>query len=199
MYLVVGLGNPGREYENTRHNIGFRAIDEIAARIGVTELKFKTKCNAMIGEGRYEDHRVILAQPQTFMNLSGEAVSSLISWYKIPFDHLIVIHDDVDIEPGEIRVKSGGGTAGHHGIESIMERTGTADFIRVRVGIGRPCLPAGRERGMADVTDYVLGEIPPSEAPLIDAALKNAADSALSVVTEGLEAAKKKFNGMKAE
>ena len=109
MYLVVGLGNPGREYENTRHNTGFRVVDEIAGRIGVTELKFKTKCNASIGEARYKDRRVILAQPQTFMNLSGEAVGILRDFYQLPLKRLLVVLDDADLPLGEIRLRARGG------------------------------------------------------------------------------------------
>lgn len=188
MFLIVGLGNPGVEYENTRHNLGFRAVEELAERMGLKELKFKTKCNALVGEGKLDGHKVIVAEPRTFMNLSGQAVHALASWYKILPDHLIIIHDDVDIEPGEIRVKFGGGAAGHHGIESVMNVTGTQDFIRIRIGIGR--------EGPGEVTEYVLKPIPKEEREIIGISVMNAAQAAIQIVTAGLEAAKNKFNGL---
>lgn len=191
MYLVVGLGNPGEEHENTRHNLGFRVVEEVAQRLALPELKFKRKCNALVGECKVDDHKVIIAEPQTFMNLSGDAVASLSQWYKIPPDHLIVVHDDVDLEPGQIRVKCGGGAGGHHGIESIMARAGTPDFIRVRLGIGMEGL-------VGDVSGYVLEQIPSSQGPLINEAITLAADAVLSIVAEGLSAAMNKFNGQRA-
>ena len=187
MYLVAGLGNPGREFENTRHNLGFRVADDVAKRLGVPELKFKTKCNALVGEANIVGHKVIIAEPQTFMNLSGQAVQALLSWYKIPTDHLIVIHDDVDIEAGEIRVKQGGGAAGHHGLESIIASIGSQEFIRVRVGIGR--------EGSGDVTEYVLQMIPKEQADILNHSMIDAADAVVSVISDGIEAAKNKFNG----
>ncbi len=191
MYLIVGLGNPGKEYENTRHNIGFRVLEEVAPRVGVGELKYKLKCMALVADGKLKDHKLILAEPQTFMNLSGEAVDALLRWYKISADHLIVLYDDVDVDLGQIRVKLGGSSAGHHGIESIMNKIKTAEFIRVRVGIGRSDL-------LGDVTDYVLEEIPLSQKSVLDKAILNAVDATLSIVTEGMETAKAKFNRMRA-
>jgi PTH1 family peptidyl-tRNA hydrolase len=191
MYLIVGLGNPGEEYFNTRHNMGFHVVEELSERLGISELRFKTKCRAMVAEAKIADHKLILAEPQTFMNLSGEAVRLLLNWYKIPLDHLIVVHDDVDIDPGEIRVKAGGSSAGHHGIESIVEHINEKQFTRVRVGVGRG-------KALNDVTEYVLKDVPKKDKAAVSLAISNAADAVMSIVTEGLAPAMNKFNGLKA-
>jgi len=190
MYLVIGLGNPGREYENTRHNLGFAAVEEVAQTLDIPELKFKHKCNALVGEAKLDGHKVILAEPQTFMNLSGDAAIALSQWYKIPPENIIVIHDDVDLEPGEIKIKMGGGSAGHHGIESVTARLGTPDFVRIRVGVGKG--------GANDVSEHVLDDIPPSQRTSINGAITNASDAVISIITEGLNPAMNKFNGLRA-
>ena len=178
MYLILGLGNPGKEYENTRHNIGFRVIDALADRLKITSLKLMHKCQAFVGEAEYAGHKVILAQPNTFMNNSGAAAAQLLQWHKIPIDHLIVIYDDVDLPVGALRLREKGSAGGHHGIESLISHLHTTEFVRIRVGIGRPCLPAGREG--AEVTEYVLSRIPPAERELLDGSIENAAETALN-------------------
>ena len=186
MYLIIGLGNPGSEYENTRHNLGFRVINELASRLGLKSLK--SKHQSFIGEGVIAGHKVLLAEPQTFMNNSGAAVRELLSWYKIDVKKLIVIYDDVDLEVGQIRVREKGSAGGHHGIESLIAHAGTTEFARVRIGISRPSLTG-------DVADYVLQNIPPAQREPLEAAIVTAADAAVSIITDGLAAAMNKFNG----
>jgi PTH1 family peptidyl-tRNA hydrolase len=190
MYLVVGLGNPGPKYADTRHNLGFRVIEELSKRYSIG-FSFKNKANALIGIHELDDHKIILAQPQTFMNNSGEAVAELLRWYKIPPDHLIVAYDDVDLEVGELRIRMGGTSAGHKGVESIMHFIGTPEFIRVRVGIGRESLTD-------DITDYVLAPVPPSQQTILEEIIFHAADAVISIITEGLEKAMNKFNALRA-
>ncbi|HTY13760.1 MAG TPA: aminoacyl-tRNA hydrolase [Candidatus Omnitrophota bacterium] len=191
MHIIVGLGNPGKEYETTRHNVGFLAVEEIAKRLGLSELKSKSKHSAYIGEAEYEGHKVVLAQPDTYMNNSGVAVSLLLNWHKIDPsqtpDKLIVIYDDVDLERGQVRVRQGGGAGGHHGVESVMLKTGNSDFVRVRVGIGR-------ESPTGDVSSYVLGKISAEERELLAPAIEKAADAALAVVARGIQFAMNRFN-----
>jgi len=175
MYLILGLGNPGKEYENTRHNIGFRVIDALADRLKITSLKLMHKCQAFVGEAEYAGHKVILAQPNTFMNNSGAAAAQLLQWHKIPIDHLIVIYDDVDLPVGALRLREKGAAGGHHGIESLISHLHATEFMRIRVGIGRE----GTE-----VTEYVLNKIPPSERELLDSAIEGAAEAALNHINK---------------
>jgi len=186
MYLVVGLGNPGPEYEDTRHNLGFKVVDELASRLGIYTLKLKHQ--SFIGEGKINDHKVILAQPQTFMNNSGPAARGLLSWYKIGIDKLVLVYDDVDLDVGQIRVREKGAAGGHHGVESVIASVGTSEFARVRIGIGRESLTA-------DVTNYVLQKIPSSQGKDLDAAIITAADAIQEIITSGLASAMNKFNG----
>jgi PTH1 family peptidyl-tRNA hydrolase len=185
MFLVVGLGNPGPEYEDTRHNLGFRVIDELARRLGISSLK--SKHHSFIGEAKVGDHKVILVQPQTFMNNSGPAVRGSLEWYKLHIKALIVIYDDVDLEVGQVRIREKGSAGGHHGMESVIASLGTSEFARVRVGIGRESLTA-------DVTDYVLQRIPPAQRENLDTAVVTAADAVEAIVTTGLVPAMNKFN-----
>lgn len=150
MYLIVGLGNPGDEYAHTRHNAGFDTIDLLSDVWGATY--WKNECGALVAEAKpvlTGGERILLAKPQSFMNLSGGPVSKLMKEYGVESSHVIVIHDDLDLTPGSIRVKQGGGHAGHNGLRSIIDKTGTRDFVRVRVGIGRP-------PGKMSVVDFVL-------------------------------------------
>ena len=186
MFLVVGLGNPGEEYENTRHNLGFRVVNELAARLGLRSLK--SKHQSFLGEGVIAGHKVILAEPQTFMNNSGAAVKGLLAWYKIEPRKLIVVYDDVDLEVGQIRVREQGSAGGHHGLESIIAGVGSPEFARVRVGIGR-------ENLSGDVSGYVLQTIPPAQRATLEAAVNTAAAAIESIIAEGLPAAMNKFNG----
>jgi peptidyl-tRNA hydrolase, PTH1 family len=188
MYLVVGLGNPGKEYELTRHNIGFRVIDRISSdlKIGIS----KGQCQALIGQGDAEGHKLILAKPQTFMNLSGDSISELARWFKIDKDHLMVIYDDLDLDPGVIRIRPKGSSGGHKGIDSLINRMGTNEFIRIRIGIGRPDRTSQNE----DSAGYVLSRVPREEQEAIDQAIISAAEAVPLMMKEGLEAAMNKYN-----
>jgi PTH1 family peptidyl-tRNA hydrolase len=185
MFLVVGLGNPGPEYAATRHNLGFKVIEELAVRQGLKSLKEKHQ--ALIGEAVLDGHKVILAQPQTFMNNSGTSVQALLSWHKIEPRKLIVIYDDVDLEIGQLRLREKGNAGGHHGVESIIAQVGTTEFARVRIGIGRASLSG-------DVADHVLQRIPPAEREELTTAVQAAAEAVEAIVRDGLPAAMNKYN-----
>jgi len=137
MYLIVGLGNPGREYKDTRHNIGFMTVEVLARKWGIN-WQTDGKKKSLKAQKFIEGTEIILLKPQTFMNLSGEAVAKVANFYKIKTGDIIVIHDDIDLSLGQLKIQKGGGTAGHHGLESIVKCLGTGDFVRIRVGIGRP-------------------------------------------------------------
>ena len=184
--LVAGLGNPGSEYERTRHNLGFLTVDVLAERLRAGKLKRSRKHSALVAEARDGDDRLVLAKPQTFMNLSGRSIASLMNFYKVPLGDVIVVHDELDLPFGVVRVKLGGGTAGHNGLRSIVPAIGS-DFVRVRVGIGRP---AGRK----DPVDFVLESFSKSEASEVPAIVDRAADAVLSVIHEGVGAAQTEFN-----
>lgn len=187
MFLIVGLGNPGREYANTRHNIGFDVIETLAEqeRIPVLEKKHK----AVIGKGYIGGQKVILAKPQTYMNLSGESVRELIDYYKIDErEGLIVISDDVSLEPGQIRLRKKGSAGGHNGLKNIIAHLGHDEFQRVKMGVGEK--PKGY-----DLADYVLGHFTQDERKLMDDAAKEAADAIRMIMTDGIEAAMNRFNG----
>ena len=171
MYLFVGLGNPGPEYERHRHNIGFMAVDAIADAYGFSAWKAKNK--GLYAEGKIGTKKVFLCKPQTFMNLSGEAVQPIAAFYKIPPDNIFVFHDELDLEPGKIKVKKGGGSAGHNGLKSTSQRLGTDNYHRVRMGIGHP-------GDRARVNGHVLGNFREEEQdwlqPLLKFIAKHAGD-----------------------
>lgn len=175
MYLIVGLGNPGPEYENTRHNLGFKVIEELASRLNITA--FKEKHHSFIGEGSIDGKKVFLAQPQTFMNNSGPAVRGILEWHKIGAEKLILIYDDVDLEVGQLRIREGGSAGGHHGVESVIASLGTTKFFRVRLGIGR-------ENLTGDVADYVLQKIPASQRERLAAAIISAAEAVEGIIKQ---------------
>jgi len=185
VYLIVGLGNPGEEYEQTRHNLGFRVINELAARLGLKSLK--SKHQSFVGEGLIAGHKAILAEPQTFMNNSGAAVRGLLDWHKIDPKKLIVVYDDVDLEVGQIRLREQGSAGGHHGMESVIASLGTGEFARVRVGIGR-------DGFSGDLANYVLQNIPPAQRETLDAAIIAAADAVEAIIADGLPLAMNRFN-----
>ena len=185
IFMLVGLGNPGRDYRETRHNIGFMTIDAYASLYGIKLNKVQNK--AITGSGRVADARVILVKPQTFMNLSGQAVASLVRYYKIPLEHLIVAHDDVDLPFTTIRMRPGGGSAGQKGIASIIKMVGTQDFARLRLGIGRP-------PGQMDAADYVLQTFSRSETDQLPVFLQRSVDALDCYITDGLETAMNRFN-----
>ncbi|MDD4179701.1 MAG: aminoacyl-tRNA hydrolase [Candidatus Margulisbacteria bacterium] len=186
MFLVVGLGNPGLEYEATRHNLGFKVVAELAGRLGIKT--FKEKHQSFLAETNIAGHKVILAQPQTFMNNSGLAVHGILAWHKIEAKGLIVVYDDVDLEVGQIRIREKGSAGGHHGLESIIASLGTTEFARVRLGIGRESLTG-------DVSDYVLQRIPPTQREPLAEAVMTAADAVEAIIKNGLAPAMNKFNG----
>ena len=185
-YLLIGLGNPGREYKDNRHNVGFMLIDTLAVRLNARGMKLQSK--AIVTSALYEERKLILAKPQTYMNLSGQSVQGLLHFYKIPVENLIVAHDDLDIPFGAIRIRPGGGPGGQRGMASTIELLGTKDFPRLRIGIGRP-------PGRIDPKDYVLQNFPKDEQKILSEVLDRAADAALTFVTDGLNKAMNKFNG----
>lgn len=185
-YLIIGLGNPGREYKDTRHNFGFMLIDHLAERIGARGMKVQSK--AIVTSGLFEATKLILAKPQTYMNLSGHSVQGLLHFYKIPHSHLIVAHDDLDLPYGTIRIRPTGGPGGQRGMANTIELLGTKDFPRLRLGIGRP-------PGRMDPKDYVLQDFSKDELKLMPELLTRASDAALEFVKNGLNAAMNKYNG----
>lgn len=185
MFLIVGLGNPGEEYEHTRHNAGFDTVDKIASEIGVRY--WKNECGALTGKGAYRDIDVVLAKPQSYMNTSGGPVKQLMNAYGVSPDRLVVIHDELDIYPGTIRVKFGGGHAGHNGLRSICDKLGTRDWFRVRCGIGRP-------PGRMPVADYVLSLPKKDAADDFAQATDLGCEAALFLIEHGLEKTQQKFN-----
>lgn len=186
-YLLIGLGNPGREYKDNRHNFGFMVIDRIAVRLGARGMKLQS--NALVMSTIYEDRKLILAKPQTYMNLSGQSAQGLAHYYKIPFENMLVAHDDLDLPFGTIRMRPGGGPGGQKGIASTIEKLGTKDFPRLRLGIGRP-------PGRMDPAAYVLQDFPRDEVKILSELLDRAADATLSFVVDGLDRAMNKFNGV---
>lgn len=189
MWVVVGLGNPGRRYARTRHNVGFRVVDRLASRFGVPVERAAHQ--ALCGEARRDDERVLLVKPQTWMNASGEAVGSLARFYRFAPGHVVAVQDDVDLPLGRLRIRTGGGTGGHHGIESLATALGTPAFVRVRVGVDRP--PAGR-----DAADYLLAPPAPEQAAPLAAAEERAADAVLLLLAEGPERAMNRINQKEA-
>ena len=187
MYIIAGLGNPGKKYVGTRHNMGFEALDAVAAKYGI-DIK-KAKFNALYGEGTIEGEKVVLVKPQTFMNLSGQAVREFKSWYKTENSQIIIIYDDVSLPVGKMRIRPKGSAGGHNGIKSIIQELGSQDFPRVKIGVGAKPNP------QQDLADWVLSGFNPSEKKALEAALPHAADAALSIVEQGVSAAANKYNG----
>ncbi len=185
-YLLVGLGNPGREYRDNRHNIGFMVVDELSAQFGISLTRVQSR--SLVGIGIREEKRVILAKPQTYMNLSGQAVTGLTRFYKILPDCLLVIHDDMDLPFGTLRIRPSGGSGGQKGLASIIEQLGTDGFPRMRLGIGRP------PRGM-DPAEYVLQPFSQSEQKMLPIFLGNAVEAVETYLDHGLEIAMSRFNG----
>jgi len=182
--LVAGLGNPGREYERTRHNVGWLVMDELAGRHGGS---FRSKFSGKLAEVRVGDLRLALLKPETYMNVSGKSIAAARRFFKVEPDALLVVHDDVDLEPGRLQARSGGGLAGHNGLRSIAGALGTQDFLRLRIGVGRP--GRGDRRPVAD---YVLSSFEPELD--VDALIARAADAVETIALDGLEAAQQRFN-----
>jgi PTH1 family peptidyl-tRNA hydrolase len=186
-WLIVGLGNPGRTYERTRHNAGARSVEILAGRLGTR--MGRSKFPALMAETRLPDGTPLkIARPTTYMNDSGQAVQPLARFYKVDPDHLIVVHDELDLPVGQLRLKKGGGTAGHHGLDSIAGLLGTKDFYRVRIGVGKP--------HSADQTiNWVLEKLPKEAEQTLARAEDEAADAALAIITDGLGPAMTRYNG----
>lgn len=182
--LVAGLGNPGRDYARTRHSVGFMVCDELARRHGTS---WRSKFSADVAELRLDGRRLALLKPQTFMNESGRAVAAAVRFFKVPTKSLLVVHDEVDLEPGRLQARAGGGLAGHNGLRSIAQHLKTQEFLRLRIGVGRP------ERGdRRPVADYVLS--PFEEDFDVDALVARAADAVETIARDGLEAAQQLYN-----
>lgn len=190
MKLVAGLGNPGKEYASTKHNLGFLAVDEIARRAGIDLTKKKFR--GSYGEGVISGERLILLKPETYMNRSGEAVSEAAVFYNISPPDIIVIHDEMDLPSGTVRVKAGGGSAGHNGIRSIVERIGSPDFVRIRMGIGKP---GEKSKGAT----HVLSKFGSGESDAVKMSVETAADAVFELIENGLERTMNKFNVRSAE
>ena len=180
MHIIVGLGNPGDKYENTRHNMGFKTVDKIADRY-LIEIK-KNKFKGLMGEGYINGEKVILFKPQTYMNLSGEAVSEIVSFYKISLSDLIVIYDDIDIPLGTIRIRKNGGPGTHNGMRSVVSCLGSREFPRIRIGIGQ------REKTHS-LVNYVIGIVPEKERKTLASVTKKATEAASDILEHGIEKA----------
>lgn len=189
-YLIVGLGNPGREYRESRHNIGFMVVDCLCFRMGISINRLQSK--ALTGTGKWEGRKIILVKPQTYMNLSGQAVMQLLRFYKLPLENLLVIHDDLDLPLGILRMRPEGGAGGQKGLASIIESLGTRQFPRLRVGINRP-------PGRMSPADYVLQSFSKADQEALPFILQRAADAVQAFVVEGLQQAMNRFNGPSLE
>lgn len=186
VWIIVGLGNVGPEYDGTRHNCGFMAIDLLAERYGIAVTKRKLK--GSLGEGKIAGQGVILVKPGTYMNLSGECVQAVMNWYKQDASHLIVLYDDIDISPGQLRVRAKGSAGSHNGMKSVLLYTENDSFARVRIGIGK-------NPPRMDLANYVLGHFTKEEQPIIRGAVEKAADAVVCILQEGCEKAMSRFNG----
>jgi PTH1 family peptidyl-tRNA hydrolase len=185
-FLLIGLGNPGREYRDSRHNVGFMLIDRLIIRLNARGMKVQSK--AIVTTATYEERKLILAKPQTYMNLSGQSAQGLLNFYKLPMENMLVAHDDLDIPFGTIRIRPKGGPGGQGGMASTIEQLGTKDFPRLRIGIGRP-------PGRMDPAAYVLQNFSRDEMKVLSEIVDRAADAALTFVMDGLNKAMNKYNG----
>lgn len=185
---MVGLGNPGAEYARTRHNAGFLVVEELARR-AKAGWNFEKRFNARLAKADRDGRKVLFAEPQTFMNASGESVGALLNFYRVPLAQLLVVVDDADLPFGEIRLRPKGSSGGHHGLESIEQHVGSREFARLKVGIGR-------KDGRREITGHVLGKFGAEETPLLEKVLQRAADQAECLVADGIEKAMNRFNGV---
>jgi PTH1 family peptidyl-tRNA hydrolase len=195
MHILVGLGNPGAEYARTRHNIGWMALDELAHR---HEIRIEKKQGeARVGGGALSQPdgglcRVLLAKPQTYMNLSGRAVAALLHFYRVPKDRVLVVTDDLNLPLGKLRLRASGSDGGHNGLKSVEQSLGTREYARLRIGVGAPSDEERRERGTAN---FVLRAFAPDETPAVEEAIRRSADCIEAFVTEGVATAMNRFNG----
>lgn len=186
-YLVVGLGNPGMQYEKTRHNAGFMAADLLAEKYDCT--LSRNKFDAIYGDTEIGGHRVIIAKPQTYMNLSGKAVVAISQFYKIPLSNIIVMFDDISLDVGKIRIRRKGSAGGHNGIKDIIELTGTDEFMRIKIGVGEKPNPE------YDLKDWVLGKIPKELMDDFEKALEKSVKATEEIIKRGIDSAMNKYNG----
>lgn len=184
MYIIVGLGNPGTKYENTRHNVGFMVIDELAKNHGIAVTKLKYK--ALIGDGKINGEKVILVKPQTFMNLSGDSISQIVNFYKCDNDKLLLIYDDLDIGLGSIRIRKHGSAGTHNGMKSVVGKLGFTNFPRIRVGIG--------DFGKKDIIDFVIGDFTKEEKKIVDDTICEVAKAIECFVESGIDLAMNRYN-----
>lgn len=190
MYVIAGLGNPGKKYEKTRHNMGFLVLDEFAARQGITISRIKHR--ALIGEGIVAGEKVLLVKPQTYMNLSGESLREVMAYYNVPIENLIVVYDDMDLDTGSLRIRKKGSSGSHNGMKSVIYQLQSDQFPRIRVGIG--------SSSGADWKDFVTGKVSQGEAKLLAEAIKKAAESIECIISSGIDIAMNKYNtGKKKE
>jgi PTH1 family peptidyl-tRNA hydrolase len=185
-YLLIGLGNPGREYRDNRHNVGFMLIDRLAVRLDARGMKVQAK--AIVTTATYQERKLLLAKPQTYMNLSGNSAQGLLNFYKVPMENMLIAHDDLDIPFGTLRIRPKGGPGGQGGMASTIEKLGTNSFARLRIGIGRP-------PGRMDPAAYVLQDFSRDEMRILSEIIDRAADAALEFVRNGVNAAMNKYNG----
>ena len=185
MYLIVGLGNPEEEYNRTRHNMGFNVINKLAEQLKIDVNK--KKFDAWYGDANIENEKVILLKPQTYMNLSGKSIIQVVNFYKLNPDNIIIVYDDMDVEPGKIKIRKKGGAGTHNGMKSVVNELNTEDFIRVRVGIGKPIYKD-------DMINYVIGAIPEEEQKLLQQGVDKAKDAILEILKNGIDIAMNKFN-----
>ena len=185
MYLIVGLGNPENEYANTRHNMGFCTINKIAAEFKIDMTK--TKFNGIYGTGMIEGQKVVLLKPQTYMNLSGDAVKAFWDYYKLDLEDLIIIYDDIDVGKGNIKIRKKGSSGSHNGMKSIVQNLGTEEFTRIRIGIGRP-------EHSNDMINYVIGKIDEEEQKRLAPGIDLAKDATIEIIKNGVDMAMNKFN-----
>lgn len=186
MYIIVGLGNPGKAYENTRHNVGFKTVDLLSNRLNINVSK--KKFNALIGEGSIAGEKIVLLKPQTYMNLSGESVIQALKWYKINLSNLLIIYDDVDLEVGNIRIRAHGSAGTHNGMRSVIDYIDSEEFPRIRIGIGKPANPD------YELADFVLSRFPQSEEENIKGSIDSAADAVVVLIQKGIDFAMNKYN-----
>ncbi len=187
-WLIVGLGNPGKEYANTRHNCGFRGIDILAEKLGCKV--DKSKFQGVYGQVTYKGNKLFLLKPLTYMNLSGRSVIQLSAYYHIPPSRIIVLFDDISLSPGRLRVRGDGSAGGHNGIKSIIQELGSQDFPRVKIGVG------GKPNPEQDLADWVLSGFSASEKKALEFALSNAGDAALCIMEHGISEAANRYNGL---
>ena len=185
MYLIIGLGNPEEEYSKTRHNMGFNTINKLAQKYNIKITK--TKYEGLYETGEIEGQKVILIKPQTYMNLSGNCVKQFVDFYKVEKENILVIYDDMDIEPGTIKIRTKGSAGGHNGMKSIIQMLGTEEFPRIRIGIGRP-------EHNGDEINYVIGAIPKEEIPKLEEGTEKAKEAIIEILKNGIDKAMNKFN-----